>query len=390
MIYIASFLRRLKLKSSLYFALPPSLALGLVFLSFELIALFFLGFFILLYTLSNLVVFFDRRRITHIECKICHHKHCVLLYPQKKRKGTQGKGSFACSSFDHGHYPDIYFCPMCKNGFLASVMGPCYQNTLKEGHDFYAEVEDEVYIDNIKSRLLTYRKIVEKYRSFFKDRDVLEVGSYYGVFYQEVRKLAKSYQGIEPSTHACRYLRKKYSDINCLNDNMEGVLKKNSLEGKKFDVIVLWDVMEHLPDPVASLEQINGLLKKNGHVLFSTINIEASISLLLGPHWPWFMDMHYYYFSDRGYVNMLKQTGFKLKFHSHFQYYVHFSYFLKKIKSLLNLNFSMGDMDKMDFLVPIRLGDTVLIGGEKIIEQGLPLPKNIHKEQFKPVDCTPM
>ena len=234
-------------------------------------------------------------------------------------------------------------------------------------------MEDKIYIDNIKSRLITYHKIVDKYRSFFQDRDILEIGSYYGVFYERVRNLAKSYQGIEPSTHACQYLRKKYPEINCLNDNLDNVILKKSLKDKKFDVIVLWDVMEHLPNPVESLKQINGFLRKKGHVLFSTINVEATISLLLGPYWPWFMDMHYYYFSDRGYVNMLKKTGFNPKFHSHFQYYVHLSYFLKKIKSLLNWDFPSGLIDKKDCLIPIRLGDTVLIAGEKVSEENVSL-----------------
>ena len=366
MVYFLSFFRRLQLKSSCHFSLPLAILAALIAQSFFWLLIFLPLPFILL-AISRLVDIFDRRQRTHIRCRVCSYPHCVILYPRKVRRNKSAQGSYACSSFDHGHYPDIYFCPSCKNGQLESVSGEQSIQTETEGHEFYAAVEDTTYLSNIKSRYATYHKITSLYRPLFENRDILEIGTYYGVFYESVHRVANSYTGIEPSRHACQYITNKYPDIECINDNLERALKEEKLRNKKFDTIVLWDVIEHLPDPITALKQLHDHLKKDGHIIFSTINMEATIALIMGPYWPWFMDMHYYYFSDRGFPKIMQQANFSLEENSHFRYYVHLSYFIDKIKSLFwSKDYSSNRKDDSTSpLIPIQFGDTVLIMGKK-------------------------
>ena len=90
--------------------------------------------------------------------------------------------------------------------------------------------------------------------------------------------------------------------------------------------------------------------------------------MVLGPFWPWFMDMHYYYFSDRGYVDMLHRSGFIRKGHKHYPYYVYFSYFVLKVLSItLGVKRLPKAMDKfLHFPIKVCFGDTVLIEGQKV------------------------
>jgi hypothetical protein len=83
--------------------------------------------------------------------------------------------------------------------------------------------------------------------------------------------------------------------------------------------------------------------------------------------WPWFMDMHYYYFSDRGYVDILHRSGFVLKDHLHYPYYVQFSYFIKKVLSILGLKVNLPKFfeESLKYHLKLRLGDTVMIIGKK-------------------------
>jgi len=297
---------------------------------------------------------------------MCSYENSVLLYPAKNKKRDK-VGSYACSSFDHGTYPNIYFCPICKNGFLETLTTEDANAVVEQGHQLYADVEDDVYIANLEARYVTYKKLINKHSELFKDKEILEIGAYYGVFYHEVRDVAKNYHGLEPSQHACHFLKEKYQNINIINNNLETAISENSFVNNKFDVIVMWDVIEHLPNPIKTLREVNALLKDDGKIIFSTINIESSFSMVLGPFWPWFMDMHYYYFSDRGYVDMLHRSGYVIKGHYHFGYYVYLSYLIQKVLMLtLKINLKNNSfVNKLKQNIPIKLGDTVMVVGKK-------------------------
>lgn len=53
-----------------------------------------------------------------------------------------------------------------------------------------------------------------------------------------------------------------------------------------FDAIVLWDVVEHLPDPLATLRKLVGKLRPGGLLAMSTPNIDACLARFLGSKWP--------------------------------------------------------------------------------------------------------
>lgn len=368
MLYTAlSYYRRLTVKLNLYFLAVIFMGLLVVF---ELkIAWGIASFlFVLNFVFSKLIRSFDSSSTTGIVCRLCGNQNTVKLFPARNKKKSEDVGSFACSSFDHGSYPDIYYCSECKNGFLKELGTKNYPKFFEQSEELYGDVEDTDYINNIEARYLTNEKNVENYLEYFKDKKVMEIGSYYGAFYHEVSKVCKSYQGVEPSRHACSYLEPKLREQDSLyNGTIESYLEIVGTD-EKFNTVVLFDVIEHVPDPIALLKKINSLLEDGGVVLFSTINIESAFSVVLGPFWPWFMDMHYYYFSDRGYVDMLHRSGFIRKGHKHYPYYVYFSYFVLKVLSILFgvRRLPDGISKALRFPIKICFGDTVLIEGQKV------------------------
>ena len=365
--YLLSYYRRLTIKLNLYF-LALSFLILFIFLNFVEAWAVASFLFMLNFILSKVIREMDNRKASAVICRLCGNENTVLLFPERRKKGTGDVGSFACSSFDHGHYSDIYYCSECKNGFLKDLGTDKFKSFFSQASELYEGVEDKDYIANIEARYLTNQKNVENYIDYFRDKEVLEIGSYYGAFYHEVKKVCSSYQGVEPSRHACEYLGSKLRPVDQVyNGTIEKYLEKIGTE-KKYDTIVLFDVIEHVPDPIELLKNINSLLKEDGIVLFSTINIESAFSVVLGPFWPWFMDMHYYYFSDRGYVDMLHRSGFIRKGHKHYPYYVYFSYFVLKILSItLGVKKLPRAVDNfLRFPIKVCFGDTVLIEGQKV------------------------
>lgn len=314
-----------------------------------------------------------KRGRTSIPCQLCAFPHCDLLYParRKGKKNLDSWGSFACSSCDHAQYPDIYYCPNCKNGFLQNIAGEQFVDTCERGNTLYKEVEDHEYLRNISARVDGYKRIAKRYEPYLTQKNVLEVGTYYGAFYQVIKDQVADYMAIEPSRHAGAYLKKTYPHLHLYSGRLEEAHAAGAIPKDHFDTIVLFDVLEHLPRPMESLAVLHEYLRPGGMIVYSTINIEASISLLLGPFWPWYMEMHYFYFSDRGYLDLFNRTGFRMQSHHHYRYSVKFYYLVNKAMSIFWENFQLPPWAQkmLDFRIPVMLGDSVLIVGQKLVPQ---------------------
>lgn len=98
------------------------------------------------------------------------------------------------------------------------------------------------------------------------------------------------------------------------------VLEMNSPENLKYDVITLWHVLEHLPDPTAVLKQIQSLLKDDGILVIAVPNEFIPLFKLkhgfesLKEGWAksiWGMEIHLNYFTPTSLKKYLKRLEFK-------------------------------------------------------------------------------
>jgi len=74
--------------------------------------------------------------------------------------------------------------------------------------------------------------------------------------------------------------------------------------------VTLWDVIEHLADPMREIQRAYRALKPGGLVVIHTMDIDSLFARVIGPKWPWLMEMHIYYFSQRTMAAMLEKAGF--------------------------------------------------------------------------------
>jgi 2-polyprenyl-3-methyl-5-hydroxy-6-metoxy-1,4-benzoquinol methylase len=79
-----------------------------------------------------------------------------------------------------------------------------------------------------------------------------------------------------------------------------------------FAAVTMWDVIEHFPDPLAELRRSHDLLADGGTLAISTMDVEAPVARLLGRRWPWYMQMHLFYFSRGTLARMVEAAGFEV------------------------------------------------------------------------------
>jgi SAM-dependent methyltransferase len=78
------------------------------------------------------------------------------------------------------------------------------------------------------------------------------------------------------------------------------------------DVVVMFDVLEHLTQPVEALRTIRPLVQDEGLLALSTVNVESLHARARRGSWPWFIRSHLFYFSPRTLTAVLSAAGFRL------------------------------------------------------------------------------
>jgi 2-polyprenyl-3-methyl-5-hydroxy-6-metoxy-1,4-benzoquinol methylase len=147
-------------------------------------------------------------------------------------------------------------------------------------------------------------RAVEKYQNGGK---LLEVGCGTGLFLEEaVRSGRWEVTGIEPTERVAQYAAEKLG-VPILQSTFEDT----SLPESEFDVIALWNVLEHLSQPVACLKTAHRLLKANGWLVFSIPNVDGLEARLFGTSWiGWDLPRHLFIFPLETVGDILAEVGF--------------------------------------------------------------------------------
>jgi SAM-dependent methyltransferase len=137
---------------------------------------------------------------------------------------------------------------------------------------------------------------------------LLDLGCSTGQFLDTMRRKGWEVVGVELSETAASYARESFE----LNVH-SGTLESAQLEDKSFDVITMWDVLEHVVDPAATLREAHRLLKEDGWLIASTPNPESVEARLFGANWiGWDRPRHLYVFSQDVLKRYLTETGFSV------------------------------------------------------------------------------
>ena len=135
---------------------------------------------------------------------------------------------------------------------------------------------------------------------------VLDIGCAAGFFLKVMKDIGYETYGLDISSAAYEYI-KNYCDIKIFKGDIFEAKYKNNF----FDIISLWDVLEHLINPELVLEEIYRILKSQGILVIETLNIDSWNLKLLKNRWPLFShDYHLFYFNTKFLINLLNKIGF--------------------------------------------------------------------------------
>jgi 2-polyprenyl-3-methyl-5-hydroxy-6-metoxy-1,4-benzoquinol methylase len=164
-----------------------------------------------------------------------------------------------------------------------------------------------------------FRRGIDRIERFRKPGKLLDVGCGVGVFLGVAKSRGWDVTGVDVSEYASGYAREKLG-----LDARTGKLDEVGLAEKSFDVITLWDVFEHFPDPVRQLREVRRLLKDDGVILLDTPNergllrelsrwiYKLSFGAIQYPAKKLHHVYHLFYYSPATLAGMLQKAGFEV------------------------------------------------------------------------------
>ena len=137
---------------------------------------------------------------------------------------------------------------------------------------------------------------------------VLDVGCATGIFLKVIRDMGYEAYGVEVSDYAARHAREAMN-LEVFN----GELSEAHFPSEFFQLVTMWDVLEHLPDFLNVLKECRRVLAKDGILIIETLNAGSLSARLLGRWWPLYAPpYHVSYFTRDSLATALERSGFKV------------------------------------------------------------------------------
>lgn len=239
-------------------------------------------------------------------CCICGGSHTRTLYELDEFRVVRCLG---CGLVSLAVSPD--------RRAIEDMYGQEYFSERKEY--FFDESAQEETKDLIEASHRNFSEGLSLISQYAPGRRLLDFGCAVGKFLSLAKAGGWHVTGVDISDFAVSHCRRALGlDAYC------GPLNEIAFPSEEFDVVTMWDVIEHLADPVAELREVNRILRPGGVVLIDTPNEDSLLRSLARiiysstggfakyPIKKLYHRFHLYYFNRTTLRKSFEKSGFEI------------------------------------------------------------------------------
>jgi len=200
----------------------------------------------------------------------------------------------------------------CSNCSFVFLGNPPHEGALYE--DYYDSITYDAndYNRFSKFKNLSELFIINKQRLDFIKREhksgqLLDIGCGQGFFLKTAKEHGFDVYGIDMSKRAVLYASNTFA-VKASAETLDDLL----IQGKTFDLITLWHVLEHFVNPIDELQKIRRLLVNDGMCIIEAPNLHSLKFILSKNKWvggnhPLY---HRSFFTNKSLADTLNRSGF--------------------------------------------------------------------------------
>lgn len=249
------------------------------------------------------------RLVERVDCPLCKSPRPYQVLRPASYPGGVTKEEVAAAysaSSDQVLFDQVVRCDACK---LIYLNPRARAELIEQG---YARSVDPTFLTQDEGRIRTFKRSLRRLcgrQGLTPSRDVrvLDVGCAGGAFPKAAHDLGFSVVGVEPSAWLASEGRRRHG-----LDLRAGTLEQQDLPASSFDLVTMWDVIEHLTRPDRVLAEARRVLAPDGLLAVNYPDHDGLVRRLMGWRWPFFLSVHLIYFTPRTLTLLLEQAGFEV------------------------------------------------------------------------------
>jgi 2-polyprenyl-3-methyl-5-hydroxy-6-metoxy-1,4-benzoquinol methylase len=214
----------------------------------------------------------------------------------------------------NGEKGNVYYCEKCQLGVLDDKQS---ETDLKKFYnkDYRSKFKPELNkVSNPKELFDIYSNFQEERINLIKKfltpkMKLLEIGCSAGMFLFQIKKYVQEVVGIDYDLKSVQFASKK---CGCRVFDVD--IEKTGLKEQTFDIICLFQTLEHLKNPQQFIEKIKKYLKPEGIIYLEVPNFHDALihAYNLPNHYKfYFHSAHLWYFTEKSLSALMDKAGFK-------------------------------------------------------------------------------
>jgi SAM-dependent methyltransferase len=276
-----------------------------------------------------------------------------------------GKAEFRTLRSARMHGRDSAIISSSSNSSLMSELLSCLNcglqqvERIRSSEDLlsaYESVIDETHSENSDLRVRSFQRAMKKIMKIepnISPKDaphLVDIGCAGGEFPYAAHKLGFKVTAFEPSAHLSKIGREKYN-----LDIRSGAFDKSEFEESSVDVVTLWDVLEHVDSPKKMISDVVPILRPGGYLVLNLPMIDTPSARILRFRWPFYLEVHLYYFTMKTIRNYLVEADFTVISHKPYSQTLSVDYLVRRA--------SGGRFKKFPIKMPFRyrLGQRTIV-----------------------------
>ncbi len=254
------------------------------------------------------------------KCPLCNSKKIEIFKKGTIDTESISKEDFKITDSSYGSIWDFSQCLNCS--FVFSNPKPDEKSLIS----FYSKLEDTEYSDEWEGRGKNFLSILKRLGKInTSGNTLLDIGAASGIFVKLAIDEGYSAEGIEPSSQLVKEAEEKFGV-----KLFEGTIDNYGVK-KKFDIVTILDLIEHVNDPADFMKKVSRLVRKDGMIVLVTPDISSFPPKIMKEKWWHYRTAHINFFNIKSLKYLLEQSGFKIEKKYRYAWNFSFYYILSRI-----------------------------------------------------------